>query len=97
MKHHSYTGGSALGGGTSPYLNFQTIMNNTTTNNNATTTNNNVNNNYQKFIEHTATGLDRGTSNITAEEIAALYSNVLATQTIINGKRNNASIVTTKK
>jgi len=94
MKHHSYTGGSALGGGPSPYLNFQTIMNNTTTNNNA---NNNANNNYQKFIEHTAAGLDRGTSNITAEEIAALYSNVLATQTIINGKRNNASIVGTKK
>lgn len=40
MKHHSYTGGSALGG-TSPYLNFQTIMNNTTTNNNATNANNN--------------------------------------------------------
>ena len=28
---------------------------------------------YQKFID------DRGTANITAEEIAALYSNVLAT------------------
>ena len=33
---------------------------------------------YSKFVEQSA-GLDRGTSNITAEEIAALYSNVLAT------------------
>jgi hypothetical protein len=33
---------------------------------------------YHKFIDH-AQGLDRGTSNITPEEIAALYSNVLAT------------------
>lgn len=39
MKHHSYTGGSALGNA-SPYLNFQTIMNNSN------------NPNYQKFIEN---------------------------------------------
>lgn len=42
---------------------------------------------YQKFIEQSA-ALDRGTSNITAEEIAALYSNVLATQSIMSGKRS---------
>ena len=88
MKHHSYTGGSALGV-PSPYLNFQTLMNNTTTNNHTAA-------GYQKFMDQTtaASGIDRGaTSNITAEEIATLYSNVLATQTIIHGKRNQNSAI----
>ena len=58
------------------YLNIQQVMN--------TVNAANVTHNYQKYLDPGANG--SGT-NITAEEIAALYSNVLATQTIINGKR----------
>ena len=87
MKHHSYTGAS-------PYLNIKQMMNglNQTINVSGGGGGNNTTlhaQNYQKFIENTA-GLDRGTSNITNEEIAALYSNVLATQSIISNKRSGA-------
>lgn len=56
------------------YLNIQQVMN----------TVNAANGNYQKYLDPAA---NPSGANITAEEIAALYSNVLATQTIINGKR----------
>ena len=68
IKHHSYSGVS--GGINTSYMNFQQMM--------AAANNNPTPGGYQKFVDQT-TGLDRGKSNITAEEIAALYSNVLAT------------------
>ena len=59
------------------YLNIHSVMQKV----NAAHVNNG---NYQKYVD-TAGG---STVNITAEEIAALYSNVLATQTIMSGKRS---------
>ncbi len=44
----------------------------------------NIPTNYHKYLDSTSGG---STSNITAEEIAALYSNVLATHSIMAGKR----------
>ena len=79
MKNHSYSGVGSMGLNTS-YLNYQQMMA-------AAAAQNQTPSGYQKFIDATA-GIDRNTSNITAEEIAALYSNVLATQSIMSGKRS---------